>query len=230
MKGKSIIFFFILLMIAMILVLDVSLEQSTSEAEVQVDQEESTDFSKLKEDDVFKLSNMGLEFKEMLPVESEKNLDDYYANRAYDGAPPTIPHRLISEKGIGGKTCLQCHGNGGYVAQFEAFAPITPHPDYLNCKQCHVPANTNRLFVASNFRRSAPKGKSSGVLDGSPPAIPHDLQVRGSCLACHGGPSAPKEIRVSHPERVNCLQCHAPTNNRLITWERKSVKGEEGEK
>ncbi|MEP1095625.1 MAG: hypothetical protein ABJG78_10980 [Cyclobacteriaceae bacterium] len=229
MKGKSIIFFFILLMVAMIIVLDLSLKQSKSEAEISVAEEEESDFSKLSENDAFRLSGMALEFEGLLPVKSERNLDDYYANRAYDGAPPTIPHRQISETGIGGKACLQCHGKGGYVQQFEAFAPITPHPEYLNCLQCHVPAKTSNLFASSDFRRSKPKGKGAGVLDGSPPAIPHDLQIRGSCLACHGGPSAPKEIRVSHPERVNCLQCHAPANNRSITWERKSSEGKEDE-
>lgn len=229
MKGKSIIFFFILLMIAMIVVLDLSFKQSKSEATIVNEETEPVEDPPMAEGDVFKQSVMALEFKELLPIASERNLDDYYANRAYDGAPPTIPHRLISETGIGGQSCLQCHGKGGYVAQFEAFAPITPHPDYLNCKQCHVPAKTNNLFVASNFSRSKPKGKSRGVLDGSPPAIPHDLQIRGSCLSCHGGPSAPKEIRVTHPERVNCLQCHAPTSNRLITWERKSSEGKGGD-
>jgi cytochrome c-type protein NapB len=41
-----------------------------------------------------------------------------------------------------------------------------------------------------------------------PPPIPHDLQFRENCLACHGGPAAVAAIRTSHPERVNCRQCH----------------------
>ena len=227
MKGKSIIFLFILLMISMFVVLDISLKQSKSEAKILEGEEVSVTEGIMAENDVFKQTDMALKFKEALPIKSQRTLDEYYANRAYDGAPPVIPHQVLSETGIGGKGCLQCHENGGFVAQFSAFAPITPHPDYLNCKQCHVPVNTTSLFVASNFSRSEPKGKSKGVLDGSPPAVPHDLQVRGSCLSCHGGPSAPKEIRVSHPERVNCLQCHAPTNNRSITWERKPKEATE---
>ncbi len=48
---------------------------------------------------------------------------------------------------------------------------------------------------------------------GSPPMIPHQLQMRESCVSCHAGPSAPKEIRVTHPERINCRQCHLPKIN-----------------
>ena len=49
-------------------------------------------------------------------------------------------------------------------------------------------------------------------MEGSPPVIPHKLFMRENCLSCHAGPSAPKEIRMSHPERVNCRQCHVPGN------------------
>ena len=46
------------------------------------------------------------------------------------------------------------------------------------------------------------------VLPGSPPLIPHDIQGRQKCAACHVGPSSPRELRTSHPERLNCMQCH----------------------
>ena len=42
--------------------------------------------------------------------------------------------------------------------------------------------------------------------------MPHSLQNRENCLACHAGPAAPIEIKVSHPERSNCRQCHALNN------------------
>ncbi len=228
MNGKAIIFFIILLMISVIVIFDLSIRQSNISATVITAETDDVVPTPMLEQEVFNLQDLAYEFKELSPIESEKRLRDYYKNRAYDGAPPLIPHPLLSEKGIGGKTCLQCHTSGGYVDRFKAFAPITPHPDLLNCNQCHVPKKTTNLFVASQFERSAPKRIGSGVLDGSPPPIPHDFQVRGSCLSCHGSPAAPKEIRVSHPERVNCLQCHAPTNNRQITWVRKSVEEKGG--
>jgi hypothetical protein len=48
----------------------------------------------------------------------------------------------------------------------------------------------------------------SRTADGLPPSIPHDLQLRGNCLACHMGPAAVAEIRTTHPERSDCRQCH----------------------
>ena len=227
-KGKAIIFFTILLMISAIVIFDLSIRQSRVSADVTTGEATEVAATTMLEHEVFNLQDLAYEFKELESVVGEKKLEDYYKNRAYDGAPPLIPHPLLSEKGIGGKTCLQCHTDGGYVDRFKAFAPITPHPDFLNCIQCHVPKKTTNLFVASRFTRSAPKRVGSGVLDGSPPPIPHDFQVRGSCLSCHGSPAAAKEIRVSHPERVNCLQCHAPTNNRQIIWERTSTKAKGG--
>ena len=77
-----------------------------------------------------------------------------------------------------------------------------------------LPQKTASLFKVPNFKRGTiPKvGGNNNALDGSPPVIPHQLQLRENCLACHAGPSAPKEIRVTHPERVNCRQCHVPNN------------------
>jgi nitrate reductase cytochrome c-type subunit len=49
--------------------------------------------------------------------------------RAYEGAPPLIPHDVEARKGV----CLACHATG------ENGAPITPHPTRTHfCLQCHV--------------------------------------------------------------------------------------------
>ena len=29
--------------------------------------------------------------------------------------------------------------------------PVTPHPEKINCKQCHVTQNTQSLFKGTNF-------------------------------------------------------------------------------
>ena len=222
MKGSSkyMIFFAIALMVSAILVFDRTLTLSQSEAIVIAEPNRVDEFVPAEED-VFKQIEMAMEFHNMKTIESKKSLSDYHKNRAYDGAPPIIPHVVLSEEGIGGASCLQCHEKGGYVAQFEAFAPMTPHPQYLNCKQCHVPAKTDKLFKSSSFTRSAPPTTGNTALMGSPPIIPHSLQLRNNCLSCHGGPSAPKEIRVSHPERVNCRQCHAAASP-VQEWQRKT--------
>ncbi len=49
--------------------------------------------------------------------------------RAYEGAPPLIPHEVEARKGM----CLDCHGTG------LDGAPLTPHPTRAHyCLQCHV--------------------------------------------------------------------------------------------
>ena len=216
---KYMILFAIALMLSAILVFDRTLTLSQSEAVVTSDpHRENTSLS--NEEDVFKQIEMAMEFHGMSAIPSKKTLTQYHKNRAYDGAPPIIPHTVLNEEGIGGNSCLQCHDKGGYVAQFDAFAPITPHPQYVNCKQCHVPAKTDKLFKLSSFARTAPVALGNSAMEGSPPIIPHTLQLRSNCLSCHGGPSAPKEIRVSHPERVNCRQCHATASTEVV-WKRK---------
>jgi hypothetical protein len=45
-------------------------------------------------------------------------------------------------------------------------------------------------------------------MPGSPPPIPHALQMRENCRACHAGPGAVSGLRTTHPERVTCRQCH----------------------
>jgi len=141
--------------------------------------------------------------------EGGRSLDTYYNNRAFHGAPPSIPHPVVNDLKMGDRSCLKCHQNGGFVPKFNAYTPVVPHPEKINCRQCHVTQNTTGLFketTASSF----PKPSIGNVaFVGSPPIIPHQIQMHENCLACHAGPAAPNEIRVSHPERSNCRQCHA---------------------
>ena len=154
----------------------------------------------------------------------------YYARRAYPGAPPVIPH-AIDEGDVGGRLCLACHGDGGWVPRFEAYAPVTPHPELISCRQCHVPQSPSpnprprgeRVFTTlapaggegrvrgsvSDWQTVTPPPLRGAAMPGSPPPIPHALQMRENCRACHAGPAAVDEFRTSHPERVTCRQCHA---------------------
>jgi hypothetical protein len=65
-------------------------------------------------------------------------------------------------------------------------------------------------WVALDWRATAWPATGQRALAEGPPLIPHDLEQRGNCLACHGGPSAVIEIRTTHPERASCRQCHLP--------------------
>ena len=144
-----------------------------------------------------------------------RSLETYYDNRAFHGAPPSIPHPIVNELTMGDKSCLKCHENGGYVAKFKAFTPVVPHPEKVNCRQCHVPQKTKGLFKATNGKGFPTPSINNEAFVGGPPVIPHQIQLHENCLACHAGPSAPIEIRVLHPERSNCRQCHVLNNKEM---------------
>jgi cytochrome c-type protein NapB len=136
-----------------------------------------------------------------------RNLAVYYGRRAYAGAPPRIPH-VVAPDAYNATACNVCHERGGYVAAFTAYAPVSPHPEYGNCLQCHVETRTEGLFVESQWLSVAAPPLHRPALPGGPPPMPHSLQLRDNCLACHAGPAVPLEIRTPHPERINCVQCH----------------------
>ncbi|MEN9361761.1 MAG: Periplasmic nitrate reductase, electron transfer subunit [Verrucomicrobiota bacterium] len=145
----------------------------------------------------------------------QRDLATVYSRRAYHGAPPVIPHAVDNALEIK-QNCNSCHEKGGFVPNFKAFAPVTPHPQYENCLQCHAMAKSSEEFSRAegpsqkNLWTSPkpPLTKQLGLAS-APPKIPHSLHLRDKCLACHDGPAAPVEIRCPHPERGNCLQCHA---------------------
>ncbi len=163
---------------------------------------------------VFRLARLALSYRDTphTPAGS-RSLATFYERRAYPGGPPSIPHSLADPTTYGGQTCLSCHDEGGWVPKFSAYAPVTPHPELANCVQCHVVSSGQAPFRPTTFVRPAPPPIRQAALPGSPPAIPHDLQMRENCLACHAGPWAVREIRTSHPERVNCRQCHVPATS-----------------
>ena len=217
-KRLGIISLFILLFIAFILVWNYSYYEGKEEAYIPVERNTPSYYVMPVEKGVFNRAEFALDYAKM-PVDKnhERTLKTYYKNRAYHGAPPSIPHPVKNELSVGGNTCLQCHENGGFTEKFKAYAPVTPHPEMVNCRQCHVAENTKGLFKGFHFRNiKTPKTGINKELRSSPPVIPHQTQMRENCLSCHAGPSVPKEIRVSHPERINCKQCHV-VNNKTIT-------------
>lgn len=151
--------------------------------------------------------------------------------RAYPGAPPRIPHGFTADEFRTG-TCNTCHRRGGFSPRFDAYVPVTPHPDMPACLQCHVgrdevtgvalpnldPSTVCRQCHAPGAARWAEAlvdwrpmlwpSPARSAQYGSVPPISHDLFFRGNCLACHSGPSAVAEIRTTHPDRVDCRQCH----------------------
>ena len=141
--------------------------------------------------------------------------------RAYDGAPPTIPHDQF------GAACSACHDERGQSVRGVGYAPASPHEGTskaggtVRCRQCHVFVTTDGVFVASEYEGLA-QGLAAGdrATPGAPPRIPHRILMRENCNACHDGPGAREEIRTSHPERWRCRQCHVPaTDNEIFASE-----------
>jgi nitrate reductase (cytochrome), electron transfer subunit len=132
-------------------------------------------------------------------------------NRAYEGAPPTIPHPIEQ---ISSASCLACHGEGARVK--DRIATKISHPHWSNCTQCHAPASApldstlNWALAGNTFSGSEPPGPGARAYEGAPPQIPHTTWMRNDCASCHGPKGLPA-LRTTHPERPNCMQCHAPS-------------------
>lgn len=216
-QGSAVVWFFLSLFVSFSVIWYMSYRLGAANNYPDLREPDSTDADKSylpTERGVFQRDDHALDYKDA-PMEGahQRDLKSYYANRAYDGAPPFIPHPIEVPISIGGKDCLKCHQNGGFVPKWKAYAPVTPHPKMLNCRQCHAARQTNELFAASDFEGvSTPQVGHNNALPGSPPVIPHQIQMRENCLSCHAGAAAPEEIRTTHPERVNCRQCHVQSD------------------
>jgi cytochrome c-type protein NapB len=151
---------------------------------------------------------------------TERTLSEYYSRRQYPGSPPFIPHK-VEEADLAPVECLTCHAKGGWTEELKRHTPITPHPEQVACRQCHVGMTEAKLFVDISWASVAPPRLGRASLPGAPPPIPHELQMRGNCIACHVGPGTVATIRVEHPSRGNCRQCHVPKTN-VEPFKRKS--------
>lgn len=215
MKRLYFIGIFVVLVVTTIFIWSKSYYASHEEAYVQLPLETGKALL-LSEKGVFERSKFANDYATMdADYKGGRTLDTYYNNRAFHGAPPSIPHPVVNELNMGDKSCLKCHENGGYVEKFKAFTPVVPHPEKVNCRQCHVPQKSKGLFKATNSKGFPIPDIGNAAFEGGPPIIPHQIQLHENCLACHAGPAAPVEIRVSHPERSNCRQCHVLNNKEM---------------
>lgn len=128
--------------------------------------------------------------------------------RAYDGAPPRIPH-TIDERST--SSCIACHGEGLVIA--DRIAPRMSHPLFHNCTQCHVtlakPMIERSQQPSDNSFIGLPPHPGRRYLPGAPPVMPHPRAMHETCASCHGE-LGPPGLRTTHPERQSCEQCHAP--------------------
>jgi cytochrome c-type protein NapB len=141
-----------------------------------------------------------------------RTLSEYYSRRQYPGSPPFIPHK-VEEPDLAPVECLTCHARGGWTEELKKNTPITPHPEQVACRQCHITVTGAKPFVETDWMSVAPPRLGRASLPGAPPPVPHDIQMRGNCISCHVGPGTVAAIRVEHPSRGNCRQCHVPETN-----------------
>lgn len=137
------------------------------------------------------------------------DLADRALNRAYDGAPPTIPHPVRQDSAA---ECMACHEAGLRLREAEA-APV-PHTSFASCTQCHVvdeapmPGATLGHGTGENrFVGLASPVQGPRAWSIAPPVVPHPTFMREQCLSCHG-PNGRDALRSTHPDRQSCSQCH----------------------
>ena len=162
------------------------------------------------------------------PEEKLIALQQRALNRAFNGAPPTVPHAIDHQSDA---ACVACHQTGAVTASLRI--PRMSHTFLANCTQCHVESHPRHL-PAETFRENLFTGLPAPVsgpraFPGAPPQIPHTTWMRSDCMSCHGYEGR-QGIRTTHPWRSNCLQCHAPSatmEQTLMSAEPKFLPGPE---
>jgi len=162
------------------------------------------------------------------PEEKLMALHQREQNRAFNGAPPTIPHPIDQRSDA---SCAACHKEGAMTKTLRI--PRMSHEFLTHCMQCHV-ENNPRHMPGTAFRENEFTGLEAPTagpraFPGAPPQIPHSTWMRSDCMSCHGYEGR-HGIRTTHPLRSNCQQCHAPSatmDQTLLTGEPQFLPGPE---
>lgn len=121
------------------------------------------------------------------------------------GQPNPVPHPITADT-----DCLTCHGAAGVVPAPESHADF----DTTMCTQCHQatmeaqPAPTGDAPTPEAGATDQPAQPPAAA---GPPAIPHPLDGRDNCLACHATGGV-KPYPADHEGRTvdQCQMCHQP--------------------
>lgn len=137
-----------------------------------------------------------------------KSIEARAALRAFEGAPPVVPHPIAD---INVQTCRACHALG--LRTGDKTARMASHTYLVNCMQCHVerPADaTDDSAPSTSFVGLRASGYGgTRAWSGAPPMMPHTVFMRTNCVSCHGEHGY-DGWRPDHLSRTNCMQCHAP--------------------
>jgi cytochrome c-type protein NapB len=143
------------------------------------------------------------------PQEKLTALQQRARNRAFNGAPPTIPHAIDQQSDA---SCVACHKDGVLTESLRISR--MSHAFLPNCTQCHVESHPRHL-PATVFRENSFAGLPAPTAGprafaSAPPQIPHSTWMRSDCMSCHGYEGL-HGLRTTHPWRNSCQQCHAPS-------------------
>jgi nitrate/TMAO reductase-like tetraheme cytochrome c subunit len=124
-------------------------------------------------------------------------------------AAPPIPHDLV-----GREQCLLCHDPAGNIRpapQDHAGRTVD------SCQVCHKPAAGAGGTAVAPTATAGSGGEGEGEEEGESgfegaPAIPHELEGRSDCLACHNPAGGIRPAPMDHAGRTNdsCQVCHKP--------------------
>ncbi|TWT66670.1 diheme cytochrome c precursor [Allorhodopirellula solitaria] len=152
-------------------------------------------------------------YTQIEPSEADKEASSKLraSRRAFNGAPPVIPHPVENTTDA---ACYACHSGGVKMAGMKP--SVMSHQFLGNCVQCHAPMAPAPFQdvdadVATNFVGLPAPKQGERAYQGAPPTIPHSQWMRENCNACHGGPNGWAGMESTHPWRTNCTQCHAPS-------------------
>ncbi|MGH1342547.1 MAG: hypothetical protein ACRBN8_13385 [Nannocystales bacterium] len=132
--------------------------------------------------------------------------------RAFDGAPPVVPHAITERSSA---ACLTCHADGMAFPMGDRASTIC-HDLHPSCTQCHVPGSSGitnvdvaaaDAYFGENLFEGRPGSVGERAAPGAPPMIPHTTWMRERCNACHGE-AGPNPLRTTHTTRTHCRQCH----------------------
>ena len=128
------------------------------------------------------------------------------------GQPNPVPHPITADT-----NCLTCHGAEGVIP-----APAS-HADFdtTMCTQCHQATMEEQPTPASDAptpEAGATVAPTEPAASGGPPAIPHSLDGRDNCLACHATGGV-KPYPADHEGRTvdQCQMCHQPAEATATT-------------
>ena len=169
------------------------------------------------------------------PYERAKLIEKRSGRRAFDGAPPTVPHAIVHDSAA---SCLVCHENGLQVRG--TFASQISHAKMGSCTQCHVSDISplkldsdplSQPLAMNDFDGVTSSGKGErAALEGTPPTIPprhhaarqlHELPRHQSPQRpAHAAPASTSVRAVSRPQRrkraagVCSIPSHRSTQDR----------------